>query len=448
MDDILHGYSVNEPTWFYLSLLLIIAVFFRFGRVWSLKNLDLVLLLAISPGILLIDSMPALGHTWLFVGTGLFLLRLLCDGLFKRRPRLEQNMNVSGLAFLGISALAVMTTRVILEPPPPATVETVGQAEQLLSLKDDSQLPAATLQGPRDAQMGPASRLIAAPVVPLSKAVGSTASFEQTAARIIAIVAHLAVITGLIMLAKLHFGDVQLGVAMATLYLLLPCTSYHVGKVNHVLPTALIVWALVAYRRPMAAGSLMGLACGTLFFPIFLLPLWAAYYGRRGALRFGVALGLVGAILLGSLVLTSADTHSFTRQMIGSIDWGMLKFQGVESAGFWHEANSAYRIPVFATFGIITFVLTIWPRRKNLEHLIAHSAAIIVATQFWYPQQGGAYLLWYLPLMLIVVFRPQVCHLHPQSWQAAPPAPTGTIRRAPSRREYAGSAATGNQIFR
>jgi hypothetical protein len=55
--------------------------------------------------------------------------------------------------------------------------------------------------------------------------------------------------------------------------------------------------------------------------------------------------------------------------------------------------------------------LTVWPVRKNLEHLLAHSAAVVVATQFWYPHQGGIYVLWYLPLMLVVTFRPRLSHL-------------------------------------
>jgi hypothetical protein len=49
--------------------------------------------------------------------------------------------------------------------------------------------------------------------------------------------------------------------------------------------------------------------------------------------------------------------------------------------------------------------LTIWPRRKSLAHVIPCSAALVIGTQFWY-QQGGVYVLWYLPLLLLVVFRP------------------------------------------
>ena len=39
MEDILVGYEVNKETWFYHSLLLTIAVFFRFRRIWSLRDL-------------------------------------------------------------------------------------------------------------------------------------------------------------------------------------------------------------------------------------------------------------------------------------------------------------------------------------------------------------------------------------------------------------------------
>ncbi len=63
MDEILTGYDVNEPTWFYLSFLLITAVFFKFGRIWSLRNIDLVLLLLISPGLLILQRGDDIGDS-------------------------------------------------------------------------------------------------------------------------------------------------------------------------------------------------------------------------------------------------------------------------------------------------------------------------------------------------------------------------------------------------
>ena len=80
----------------------------------------------------------------------------------------------------------------------------------------------------------------------------------------------------------------------------------------------------------------------------------------------------------------------------------VLEFKGEYAGGFWNPENYAYRLPVFVPFLVVTAALTIWPRKKNLEHLFSHSTAIVIGTQFWYPQQGGVYLLWYLPLLLLV----------------------------------------------
>jgi len=56
MSDILfHYYRVNPTTWFYLSSLLSIAVFFKFNRVWSMRNLDLVGLILLAPGLLAVE---------------------------------------------------------------------------------------------------------------------------------------------------------------------------------------------------------------------------------------------------------------------------------------------------------------------------------------------------------------------------------------------------------
>lgn len=416
MEEILRGYHVNEPTWFYLSLLLILAVFFKFGRMWSVRNLDLTLLLSLAPGLLLVksthtalnpitqtqDSIGTLGYCWLFAVSGLLLFRLLFDWALTRRPRMEQNLNPAGMAFLCAAAMLFQTTKIVTEVPDAGTMDLVSKADDLLKRQDATANETVVDPGK---VTGPAGRLLVTPVLPL---MGGP---EIAAARAIAFLSHLAVLFGLIAVGRWHFSDTNLGLAMGTLYLLLPVTAYDVTKVNHLLPAALIVWAVAAHRRPTIAGGLLGLACGTLFFPVFLLPIWMAFYWKRGALKFSLALVLTGAVLLGSLVLTSADSLSFKRQTLGSIDWSVLKFQAEGGIGFWSLYNPAYRIPVFATFIVLLVALSVWPLKKNIETLLANSAAIIVATQFWYPDQGGIYVLWYLPLMLVVTFRPRLANL-------------------------------------
>lgn len=409
MEEILRGYHVNAPTWFYLSLLLILAVFFKFGRLWSVRNMDLALLLSLAPGLLFVKSTESgstFGYCWLFAVSGLLLFRLLFDWTLTRRPRMEQNLNPAGMAFLCAAAMLFQTTKIVTEAPDAGTIQIVHHSNDLLNRQDPSSEINIVDPG---IVAGPAGRLLATPVVPFM------GGAEIAAARAMAFLSHLAVLFGLIAVGRWHFSDTNLGLAMGTMYLLLPVTAYDVSKVNHLLPAALIVWAVAAHRRPTIAGGLLGLACGTLFFPIFLLPIWISFYWRRGAMKFALALVLTGAVLLGSLVLTSADSHSFTRQTLGSIDWSVLKFQADDGVGFWSLYNPAYRIPVFASFMVLLVSLSIWPLKKNVETLLANSAAIIVATQFWYPDQGGIYVLWYLPLMLIVTFRPRLANLPSES---------------------------------
>jgi hypothetical protein len=409
----LPGYDINPATWFYLSLLLIMSIYFRFGRVWSLRNLDLFLLLLMSPGVLLVKYSPPLGYVWLFIISGILLVRLFIDSVFQRRPRLEQNMNMPGMAFLCISTFSFLTATAINQAPSEKTLEIVQQGEALSDREET----------PLDPHAGPTTSILAAPAIAISKAVSDKNGGDETerlvlqqlAARILAVVLNLSVVLGLIFVGRLHFDDMKLGLSMGTLYLFLPCTSYDVGEISHVLPSAFIVWAFVAFKKPMIAGGLMGFSCGALFFPVFLLPLWAAFYDRRGAIRFCSALGLVGIVMAVIIANTSDSLKSFLSKSIYSFQWLVTELKNHSDQGFWSASNDVYRFPVFVAFIIMVICLTIWPRKKNLEHLMAHSAAIVVGIQFWYP---GVYLLWYLPLLLMVFFRPRLTHKVYQSDQA------------------------------
>src|SRR5690606_18123559 len=129
------GFALDGATWFYLSLLLIIAVFFRFHRLWSLRNLDLGLLLAISPGLILgTDSgRGGVGSIVLAVVTGLLLIRLLLDPLLTRRPHTTQNLNPAGLTFLCASAFLVLSLHALQETGNPQTAKSVQQGDAMFS---------------------------------------------------------------------------------------------------------------------------------------------------------------------------------------------------------------------------------------------------------------------------------------------------------------------------
>jgi hypothetical protein len=68
----------------------------------------------------------------------------------------------------------------------------------------------------------------------------------------------------------------------------------------------------------------------------------------------------------------------------------------------------AYRIPVFIAYLAFVITTAFWPAPKNLGHVISLSAAVLIGIQFWYADHGGVYVLWYLPLLTLLVFRPNL----------------------------------------
>jgi hypothetical protein len=52
--------------------------------------------------------------------------------------------------------------------------------------------------------------------------------------------------------------------------------------------------------------------------------------------------------------------------------------------------------------------LAIWPVPKNLGTLLSCSAAILLGSQFWKAHNGGLFMAWFLPALLLAVFRPNL----------------------------------------
>jgi hypothetical protein len=253
-----------------------------------------------------------------------------------------------------------------------------------------------------------------------------------TIAKLVAILSHLSVVIGIIAIGYWHFNNVKMGVGAATLYLMLPYTSQMTGRVDHVLPAALLVWAVLFYRRPLISGTFMGLAIGVIYYPLFLLPLWASFYWRRGLLRFTIGLVCVLAVMALTLAFISPDMAAFwqgIKKMFGLMPPQMEGLSGIWGLGW----QPVYRYPVLAAFVALCGSLAIWPAQKNLGTLVSCSAAVMVATQFWHGYGGGLYMAWYLPLLLLTIFRPNLedrvaLSVVDESWWPRSRGPSGELR--------------------
>jgi hypothetical protein len=440
MSEILFQYyPVRLTTWFYLASLLSIALFFKFNRVWSVRNLDLLGLILLAPGLVALEyvgeteaakvAARTLGFAWIFAVSGAFLLRMLFDSVMVRRPMLEPNLTTGGLVFLGTSLLIFLLANVINSKPHKLDVDSAAAAARL---RDPTAQREPAVQDPgapvdttakRDAdqlaRFGPGypllfllpqistQRFFANGNAPHPDEAAQRAIYETTA-RVMAILAQLAIVVGMVVIGWKHFESIKLGIAAAVLYLLLPYTAWMNSSVDHVLPGALVLWAIAAYRRPFLAGSLLGLAIGTIYYPVFLLPLWCSFYWERGVRRFAAGVGTALLTLIAALWLTSPDTAAFLVQLRQMFGW--IYPTDVTLEGFWAlpSNDDVFRLPVLAAFIAMMATLAIWPSPKNLGTLMSCTAAVLLGTQFWKAHNGGLFMAWWLPVLLLVVFRPNL----------------------------------------
>jgi hypothetical protein len=409
-------------------------LFFKFARLLSVRNLDVVMMFLLVPGLLVVQSarpqplpaeqQPALqvaalvgqsampqgvaeqiantgrvaqqcgptferiswlwfGYLWVLVGSVYFVCRCLLDLILVQRPALAPNLQIGGLAWLAgalLICLLAVAYRQVERSFAPAPVN--GDAGILLQANEGTTFAVAFLW--RD--------------------------WPAWAVAALAFAGHVAVVVGLVLVAWRHYQDAAAGMAAATFYLLLPYTGLYVGQIEHVLPMALFLATILVYRRPTLCGIALGIATAATYFPLFAVPIWVSFYRQRGVGRFLVAFVLTVAAGLGYLAFTLAqngELEASLRLALNSSAWQpWSNSSGLE--GFWSGVPWAYRIPLFLLFLSFVLTMTFWPTPKNLAHVMALSAAVFISLQWWCADQGGVYVLWYVPLLLLMVFRPNL----------------------------------------
>jgi hypothetical protein len=437
----------NPTTWFYFSALLAVALFFKFSRLWSIRNLDVLMLFLPMPGLLLLVPSEAgphhfAGYLALLIAAGYWLLRCLLDLALVRRPALEANLNLGGLAWLS-GALFVSLVAVAARQPHVAQESGAGPRPPIDRVREFGEKAIRPYTPPT--------------------------TVKHWVERGLAVACHLSIVVGLVLIGWRHFEDIRLGMSAATFYLLmpytyllLPGTEAGLGRWDQPWPMALLVWAIFSFRWPTLAGAFLGVSVGTVLFPVVTVPAWLSFYRRRGANRFLLALVLssgFGLVVLGILSLANGELPSSLTSAWTTSDWQPWKQPSPDTPGLWtsdfwsdlsredvpppreepspdrgiddrmltnpqpvpaHESRprpperklyriqSAYRLPLFIAYAALVIITGFWPSPKNLAHLIALSATVLLGIQFWYSDRGGVYVLWYLPLLLLLVFRPNL----------------------------------------
>jgi hypothetical protein len=490
MSHLLLYYQRPEPaTWVFLSSFLLLSIYFVFHRFFSIRNLDIVLLLLLAPGLMMVyegrrmllspegpvasvglaastalppahnplsplasspldskagtssggavgslwaaptpggyfvstlpqsanaegaisaaelrsgypvessasrisaESLEFYGFIWLLAACFLLLIRMLVDPALVRRPLLTPNLSIGGLSFIGVSLFLFLMANVITSTP-------LEQRER----------------GP---DLGPGYALLnMLPELPTTPGLGegvqpAVGEADQrwlpNVARIVAIVSNLAIVFGIVGVGYWHFDNVKTGIGCAVMYLLLPYTAQMTGNLQHILPAALLVLALLAYRQPLIAGVLLGLAAGLVYYPLFLLPLWISFYWFRGLKR--LISGVSASLLLLSCLLLLQGTEAFLDHLRWMYGLWLPRMEGL--VGVWGPGRFQpdYRLPILVAFILLASSFVFWPPRKNLGTLICGTAAVMLASQFWHGNGGGLFMAWFLPFVMLTIFRPNL----------------------------------------
>jgi hypothetical protein len=230
-------------------------------------------------------------------------------------------------------------------------------------------------------------------------------------------------------------GSDSLGLALAALY----CGSVGVlgvgGSgdqiggmtfVSHIVPASVTLAAFRYLDRPMAAGALLAAAAAFGFYPAFMFPTWLGYYwgdSRKAAWQFVVGFGVVSLAVgvwvlmasrpadgLGLVATIVQDTlgHQTDPQVYGRTPFG---FWG-QQTGVWRwliqpmTGESAMLSPFFLLYCAFLGATAIMARNAGPVGLALLTSAVALGASIWKLHATAAYLAWYYPFLLIGALGP------------------------------------------
>jgi hypothetical protein len=419
--------GLEPEVWLFLSLLGCVTLFFKFSRIWSVRNLDLLLLFVLVPGMMSIAGdqtrPPWSAFIWLFLGSAAWLVRCLLDLGLSRRPLLEPNLNAAGLLCLSVGVLGLLLAEAVSLPVHDGAARNPAEPARR---GDDRPDVDASQRGP-DAAVKQAIE----PWLPPSL---KQEPSQVILSRVLAVLAHSGLVAGLMLIGWRHFERPIAGLAMAACYLLLPYTRMAVVDSGQLISAALIILAVFWHARPSVTGALIGLAAGWIPACLGLIALWAGFYRGRGMYRFLIVACSV-ALVCALLGVSIPDLGRWARSLgarslaeAGLLPW----FEPKSTGSIWAGIDTAFRLPVLIAYLALIIVTMLWPTRKTLAELIALSAALLVASQFWYLDKGGTLVLLYLPLAILMMFRPTMTARRPLATPLQPASSRVSVHPAPS----------------
>ena len=393
------GRKVNSP-WVWIPLcVLFLGAFARLRKPLSVRNLDLLVLLAFSISLAYFNdaqigiSVPLVYPLMLYL-----LARMLWTGIRGGGRSLGLHVNVP-VGLLAVGLIFLMGFRIGLNVTNSNVID-VGYAGVIGA---DRLVKGDRLYGefPKDNEhgdtYGPVNYMA---YVPFEQALPWHGKWDDLpAAHGTAIFFDVLCVVLLFLIGRRVRGP-DLGIALAYAWAAYPFTLFVLStNSNDALVPAFVLAAVLVALNPPARGVFAALAGMTKFAPLALGPVLAMHRPRRLLPFLGAFLGTV-LIVCAPLVLNGEDLGTVWDRTIG--------FQSGRGSPFsvWGYPGGlgASAQHVWQAFAVLLAVgLAFVPRRRDTAGLAALCAAVLIALQLGVTHWFYLYLVWFFPLVMLAL---------------------------------------------
>ncbi len=387
--------------WGPLALVFALA-FMRTDRLFSLRNLDVLALLAflVSHGFFREGVVYEAVLLWYPPLIYLFLRTLLMG--FGIGERVEKTSNLPTWLLLGLTGLA---GGLVLGLNLDSRVIDVGYAGVVgADLILHGTIPYGNMPddvGTGDTY-GPLNYLLYAPFVVLF---GFSGQWDfLPAAHALSVFAFVAGAVALF-IAGWRLCGPKGAAALVFAWAAFPYTLYSANNnTNDIVVAAVSAVGLAAAASPLGRGASVAAGFAVKLYPLILGPLWMMHDGVRRRPIVDFVLGCLGVVLLTFWVLlidgrpVEAATLFFERTLAfqGARETPWTIFGQVPVLGFLQQ-------PLLAAVILLAFVVAVWPRKRTIRRLAAFSAALVIGfqltTNYWY----YPYVTWFEPFVFLAL---------------------------------------------
>ena len=233
-----------------------------------------------------------------------------------------------------------------------------------------------------------------------------------------------------------RFGGAQLGAMLAFAWAAYPFTQYASNSnTNDALMPAFLIWGFWLCSSPVARGALGALSGLTKFASLIVAPLWLTYPSRRFSWRFVVGFAVATVAAFSAVLLEPSPLHElrvfWDRTIVWQVgrsapwslwDWGQYHARGLPNLRIVQHVLQALLVAG-------ALVVAFFPRVKSPLQLAALTAALLAGFEICLTYWLYTYIPWFFGFAAIAMLAPAavrarapVLELEPKQFDPSRPA--------------------------